>query len=228
VTCTGQRLRAAIGCTVARVKLGSRELERGTGRQRATMPGFKFYWTSIPGTPGSGPGGESVGQQLRERSTSRAPGQGVASSSNNPDSVRPTVLLGGQNAEVRCGPARRRAHQYYFKFILQTAEAIERGAQARDSKGSQEPTVLNHLEMASVFCVTFSAPTRPPLPKVVETGYTVLASTTSASRQARPAAVPGAGQWNKISFHLFFWERLQSGCTGWQLLLVQGQTIWPT
>ncbi len=77
------------------------------------------------------------------------------------------------------------------------------------------------------FCVTFSAPTRPPLPKVVETGYKALVSTTSASWQARSAAAPGAGQWNKISFPLFVWERLQSGCTGWQLLLVQGQTIWP-
>jgi hypothetical protein len=75
--------------------------------------------------------------------------------------------------------------------------------------------------------VTFSAPTRPPLPKVVETRYKVLASTTSASRQARSAAVPGARQWNNISFPLFVWERLQSGCTGWQLLLIQGQTIWP-
>ncbi len=118
---------------------------------------------------------------------------------------------------MRCWPARRWAHQYYFKFILLTAEATEKGLQALDSKGSQEP-------MASVFCVTFSAPTRPPLPKVVETGYKVLASTTPG--HGRPVQLQFLVQeWDNISFLPS--ARLQSGCTGWQLLLVQGQMIWP-
>ena len=50
----------------------------------------------------------------------------------------------------------------------------------------------NSFENGSSSRLTFSAPTRPPLPKVVETGYAVLASTGSSL--GRPVwCSPGAG-----------------------------------
>ncbi len=76
--------------------------------------------------------------------------------------------------------------QILLQVYLSTAEANEKGAPAWNSKGSHEPTVQNHLENGNDFWLTFSAPARPLLPKVVETGYTVLASMVSGhSRPVR-------------------------------------------
>ncbi len=69
--------------------------------------------------------------------------------------------------------------QILLQVYLSRAEANEKGAPAWNSKGSHEQTVQIYLENAKDFWLTFSAPTRHPLPKVVETGYTVLASMVS-------------------------------------------------
>ena len=46
----------------AHITIGSRELEQGIGSQWATVQGTKFYGAGTPGAPGSGPGGEYIGQ----------------------------------------------------------------------------------------------------------------------------------------------------------------------
>jgi hypothetical protein len=108
--------------------------------------------------------------------------------SSGPDIIRSWPSAGQEKIEGRCtgqagGPPGARI---LLQVYLSTAEANEKGAPAWISKGSHEPAILNHFENGSDLWLTFSAPTRPPLPKVVKTGYTVLASTGSGhSRPVR-------------------------------------------
>jgi hypothetical protein len=101
----------------AHITIGSRELEQGIGRQWATVLGTKFYGAGTPGAPGSGPGGEYVGQQLGEIFTPQTAVTMAVHPSSSPDIVRSWSSAGRENTEARCGPAGPRAHQYCFGFI---------------------------------------------------------------------------------------------------------------
>jgi hypothetical protein len=135
----------------AHITIGSWELEQGIGRQWATVLGTKFYGAGTSGAPGSGPGGEYLRQQLGGIFTPQTAVTMAVYPSSGPDIVRSGSSAGRENTEGRCGPAGRRAHQYCFGFICQRQRPTKRGHRPGFLKGSHEPTVQNHLEMATIF-----------------------------------------------------------------------------
>ncbi len=131
--------------------VGPRELEQGTGRQSAAVPRIKFHGAGISGAPGGGPGGEYLGQQLGEIFMPRTTVTMAVYPSSSPDIVRFTVFCQARKykGEVQAGgPA---GAPILLRVYLPTAEANEKGASAQISRGSHEPTVQNHLEMATIF-----------------------------------------------------------------------------